>query len=107
MSVPISRIYAVALCEAADAKDKAEPYAALLDAVAGAVAADERIAVVLESPRVPKPVKSRILADALAGAAPPEFVRLLQARGRRGRQGPFGPVAHEYQRPPYLPLNPA
>jgi F-type H+-transporting ATPase subunit delta len=95
-SITIARNYAEALFQAADAHRKGEAYGALLDAVAGAVTADERIAVALESPRVPKPLKSRILADALAGA-PKEFVRFLQAVVRRGRQGLFGEIAQQYQ----------
>ena len=96
-STTIARNYAEALFQAADARGKAEAYGEILDAVAGAVAADERIAVALESPRVPKPVKSQILADALSGAAPKDFVRFLQAVVRRGRQGLFGEIAQEYQ----------
>lgn len=96
-SVTIARNYAEALFQAGEARGKAEAYGEILDAVAGAVAADERIAVALESPRVPKPVKSQILADALKGAAPQEFVRFLQAVVRRGRQGLFGEIAQAYQ----------
>ncbi len=96
-STTIARNYAEALFQAAEARGKAESYGALMDAVAAAVTGDERIAVALESPRVPKPVKARLLADALAGAAPAEFVRFLQAVVRRGRQGLFGEIAQEYQ----------
>ena len=96
-SSTIARNYAEALFQAADAQGKAEAYGGILDAVAGAVAADERISVALESPRVPKPVKSRILAAALEGAAPKDFVRFLQAVVRRGRQGLFGEIAQQYQ----------
>lgn len=96
-STTIARNYAEALFQAADARGKTEAYGEILDAVAGAVAADARIAVALESPRVPKPVKSQILADALSGAAPKDFVRFLQAVVRRGRQGLFGEIAQEYQ----------
>ena len=65
--------------------------------MAGSIAADPRIAIVLESPRVAKTVKSRLLAEALADRAPREFVRFLQAVVRRGRQGLFGDIAREYQ----------
>jgi F-type H+-transporting ATPase subunit delta len=96
-STTIARNYAEALFQAAEAKGKAEAYGAFMDAVAAAVVGDERIAVALESPRVPKPVKARLLADALADAAPQEFVRFLQAVVRRGRQGLFGEIAQQYQ----------
>jgi F-type H+-transporting ATPase subunit delta len=93
----IARNYAEALLEAGEASSHVERYGQLMDAVAGAVAADERIAAVLESPRVAKGVKSRLLAEALEGAAAPEFVRFLQAVVRRGRQGLLGEIAQEYE----------
>lgn len=94
----IARNYAEALLAAATAKGarQVEEYGVLIDAVAGAVQADERIAVVLESPRVAKPVKAKLLADALEDHAPAEFVRFLQAVVRRGRQGLFADIAQEY-----------
>ncbi len=98
-SATIARNYAEALFLAAEADGGAAPehYGALLDAVAGAVQADERIAVALELPRVAKAVKARLLADALGGVAPAPVVRFLQAVVRRGRQGLLGEIAREYQ----------
>ena len=90
-SVTVARNYAEALF-AAGAK-----FGDVLDAVAGAISADARIAVVLESPRVSKAAKSQILEKALKGEAPKEFVRFLQAVVRRGRQGLLGEIAQEYQ----------
>jgi F-type H+-transporting ATPase subunit delta len=95
-SVTVARNYAEALFAAGEAKGQAQAFGELIDAVAGAVAADERIAVVLESPRVSKGAKARILERALKGEAAPEFVRFLQAVVRRGRQGLFGEIAQEY-----------
>src|SRR6266480_4961365 len=69
----------------------------LMEAVAGAVQADERISVALESPRVSKAVKAALLERALEEVAPPEFVRFLQAVVRRGRQGLLGEIAQQYQ----------
>lgn len=96
----IARNYAEALIAVAEGLGKAqvERFGQLLDAVAGAVQADERIAVTLESPRVPKAVKAGLLADALSDVAPPEFVRFLQAVVRRGRQGLLQEMSNEYQR---------
>src|SRR5256885_1254307 len=74
-----------------------ERYGQLMEAVAGAVQADERIAVALESPRVSKAVKAALLERALEEVAPPEFVRFLQAVVRRGRQGLLGEIAQQYQ----------
>lgn len=90
-SVTVARNYAEALFAAG------EKYGDLLDAVAGAIGADERIRVTLESPRVSKAAKGQILARALEGEAPAEFVRFLQAVVRRGRQGLLAEIAQEYQ----------
>ena len=104
-SVTIARNYAEALFAAAESKGQVEQFGELIDAVAGAVAADDRIAMALESPRVAKGVKARILERALKGEAPPEFVRFLQAVVRRGRQGLFAEIAQEYQGLVDLKLN--
>jgi len=106
-SVTIARNYAEALFAAAEAMGgrHVEQFGDLIDAVAGAVAADEHIAIVLESPRVAKGVKAQILERALKAEAPVEFVRFLQAVVRRGRQGLFGEIAQEYQGLVDLKLN--
>ena len=90
-NVTVARNYAQALFAAGDG------FGELLDAVAGAIQADERIATALESPRVSKTAKSEILERALAREAPREFVRFLQAVVRRGRQGLLAEIAQEYQ----------
>ena len=104
-SITIARNYAAALFAAAQAKDDVERFGAFMDGVAGAVQADERIALALESPRVAKRVKTQLLADALQDVAPPEFVRFLQAVVRRGRQGLLGEISQEYQRMMDVTLN--
>ena len=101
----VAKNYAEALLAAAEVKRQVEPFGQLMDAVAGAVAADERIGVALESPRVSKAVKAGLLQDALGDIAPPEFVRFLQAVVRRGRQGLFGDIAQAYQGLVDLKLN--
>ena len=95
----IARNYAEALFRAGEAHERAtvQRYGTLLDEVAGAVGADERISVALDSPRVAKSTKASLLAQALRGAAPPEFIRFLQAVVYRGRQGLLAEIAHEYQ----------
>jgi F-type H+-transporting ATPase subunit delta len=97
-SITIARNYAEALFEAADDAGKTERYGEFIDAVAGAVASDPRIAVALDSPRVAKAEKGAILRRALDGLVPDEFVRFLEAVVRRGRQGLLGEIAVEYQR---------
>jgi F-type H+-transporting ATPase subunit delta len=89
-SVTVARNYAEALFSVSNS------FGELIDAVAGAVAADTRIAAVLASPRVSKGAKGRILERALKGEAPVEFVRFLQAVVRRGRQGLFEEIAQQY-----------
>jgi F-type H+-transporting ATPase subunit delta len=98
-STTVARNYAEALFLAAEAAGEGdvERYGQLLDAVAGAVQADERVAVALESPRVAKATKAAVLERALGDVAPPEFVRFLQAVVRRGRQGLFAEMSQEYQ----------
>jgi len=97
-SATVARNYAQALFLAGDARGlpEVERYGRLMEAVAGAVAADERIAVALESPRVSKATKAALLERALGNLADPEFVRFLQAVVRRGRQGLVGEIAQQY-----------
>jgi len=90
-SVTIARNYAEALFAAGD------KFGEVLDAVAGAIRADERIAITLDSPRVSKSAKAKLLERALKDEVPPEFVRFLQAVVRRGRQGLLTEIAQEYQ----------
>ena len=92
----IARNYAEALFEAGERSGKTEQFADLIDAVAGAVSADEHIRIVLESPRVAKDKKQDLLARALAGRAPDTFIKFLAAVIRRGRQGLFAAIAVEY-----------
>jgi len=97
-SATIARNYAEALFSAGTAKKDAERFGAFMDAVAGAVSADERISNALESPRVSKGKKGQLLADALGDVAPDEFVRFLQAVVKRGRQGLLTEISSEYQK---------
>jgi len=90
-SITVARNYAEALFAAGD------QFGEVLDAVAGAIQSDERIGTALESPRVSKAAKAKILERGLKGQAPKEFVRFLQAVVRRGRQGLFAEIAQEYQ----------
>jgi F-type H+-transporting ATPase subunit delta len=92
----IARNYAEALFELGEKSDQVENFAHLMEVMAGVVEADDRIRVVLESPRVPKDQKRELLANALEGRAPQEFVRFLGAIVKRGRQGIIGAIAKEY-----------
>lgn len=92
----IARNYAEALLELAEREGEIETYGELIEAIAGAVEADERIRVALESPRVPRRVKQEVLERALAGRAPDRFVRFLGAVLKRGRQGLLPEISREY-----------
>ncbi len=93
----IARNYAEALFMAGEHSGQTEGFAVLLEALAGAIAADERIQIALDSPRVPKRKKSVVLRRALEAHAPETFLRFLDAVVRRGRQGMFQTIAREYQ----------
>jgi F-type H+-transporting ATPase subunit delta len=97
-STTIARNYAEALFLAAEAAGGAavERYGRFLEAVAGAVQADERIAIALDSPRVSKGAKANLLRRALGRLAPAPFVRFLEAVVRRGRQGLIAEIAQQY-----------
>lgn len=97
-SATIARNYAEALFAAGEGKKDVERFGAFMDAVAGAVTVDERIGIALESPRVSKRVKAKLLQDALDGVAPAEFVRFLTAVVKRGRQGLLAEISQEYQK---------
>lgn len=92
----IAKNYAEALFDAGERAGETTHYADLIEAVAGAVAADQRVALVLESPRVSKDQKHALLAKALSGRAPETFVRFLAAVVKRGRQGLIGVIAKEF-----------
>jgi F-type H+-transporting ATPase subunit delta len=98
-STTIARNYAEALFLAGEGQggSAVELYGRLMDAVAGALQADPRIAVALDSPRVAKATKAALLERALGAVTPPEFVRFLQAVVRRGRQGLVAEIAQQYQ----------
>src|SRR3989304_4523565 len=101
----IARNYAQALFDAGERSGETERFAALLEAVAGAIEADERIRLALDSPRVPKTLKQRVLHQALSGRAPETFIRFLGAVVKRGRQGVVGALNPEDHAPLGLERN--
>ena len=92
----IARNYAEALFAAGERTGDTLRFAELLEAVAGAVAADDRIRLSLESPRVPKTRKLDILEKALAGRAPGPFIRFMVGVVKRGRQGLLSAISTQY-----------
>ena len=93
----VARNYAEALRDLAQRQDAVVAFGVLLDAVAGAVATEPRLAAVLESPRVPKRRKKQLLREALVGHAPKVFVGFLEAVVQRGRQGLLAGISAEYE----------
>lgn len=94
--VTIARNYAEALFALAEKSGRTEEYAGLIDAVASGIAAAPSVQAVLMSPKVTKAQKSALLAEALKGSAPKEFVQFLQSVIRRGRQNLFDLMSSEY-----------
>lgn len=94
---PVARNYAEALLALGERHDAVVRYGGLLEAVAGAVATEPRLAAVLESPRVPKARKKLILRTALGALAPEPFVRFLESVVQRGRQGILSAMSVEYE----------
>ena len=92
----IARNYAQALFEAGERSNETERFAMLMEAVAGAIEADVRIRVAMDSPRVPKALKQRLLHQALVRRAPETFIRFLGAVVKRGRQGIISAINREY-----------
>lgn len=93
----VARNYAEALLALGQRHDAVARYGELLDAVAGAVATEPRLAAVLQSPRVPKARKKQLLRTALAAFAPDPFVRFLDSVVQRGRQGILSEMSAEYE----------
>lgn len=92
----IARNYAEALFELGERSGETEVFGHLIEAIAGAMEADERIRVALESPRVPRAVKEETLKRALSGRAPDRFIRFLGAVLKRGRQRLLPEINREY-----------
>lgn len=94
----IARNYAEALFQAGERSGDSARHAELLEALAGAIEADERIRVALESPEVPKHVKAGVLRRALTGRASEPFLRFLEAVVKRGRQVILPAISRQYQK---------
>lgn len=92
----IARNYAEALFTAGERSGDSSRFADLIEGVGGAMEADERIRLTLESPRFPKPVKQALLTKALTGKAPPAFIAFLGAVIKRNRQSLLPTIAREY-----------
>ncbi len=92
----IARNYAQALFEVSERLGKTERIADLMEALAGAIVEEQLVAVVLESPRVPKATKQLIFRRALERRAPEQFIRFLEAVIKRGRQSIIPTITEQY-----------
>ena len=92
----IARNYAEALFASGERTGSTDLYANLLEAVAGAIEANDTVRDFLESPRVPKAKKEEVLSRALKQHAPEQFLKFLGAVVKRGRQGMFPAISKEY-----------
>jgi F-type H+-transporting ATPase subunit delta len=93
----VARNYAEALLAMAQRHDVVERCGALIDGVAGVLAAEPKLQGILMSPRISKAVKQRLIEQALKDVAPAPFVRFLQGIVQRGRQGMIAGIAAEYE----------
>ena len=94
-SESIARNYAEALFALGEKSGRSNQYADLLDALAAAIAGSPRVQATLASPKVPKPVKTKILTGAL-GSAPAEFLHFVAAVVKRGRQALLGEISQAF-----------
>lgn len=92
----IAKNYAEALLALGERSGDTDRFADLMAALATAMRTDRTIRVAIESPRVPKSVKQRLLEQALAAYAPPPFFRFLGAVIKRSRQELLPVISDEY-----------
>src|SRR5512134_3492526 len=92
----IARNYSEALLALARKAKDTEGWGALVSALGDAVAGDLTFRNFLDAPQVSAGQKNEILAKALAGKAPPTFVRFVQKLVTNRRQMLLPVVAVEY-----------
>jgi F-type H+-transporting ATPase subunit delta len=94
--ITIARNYAETLVELARRAGDLDGWGAMIDEVASAIAADQRLVRFLETPRVSARVKNEVIGKAFADRLPRLFVRFLQAVVTQRRQHLIGEIAFEY-----------
>ncbi len=92
----IARNYAEALFELGEQLGESERFADLMTGLAAAIQTDPRVKVAIESPRVSRTVKMKILERALADYAPRHFMLFLAAVLKRSRQELLPAITDEY-----------
>jgi F-type H+-transporting ATPase subunit delta len=94
--ITIARSYAETLVELARRAGDLDGWGAMIDEVANAIAADQRLVRFLETPRVSAREKNEVIGKAFADRLPRLFVRFLQAVVTQRRQHLIGKIAFEY-----------
>ena len=94
--ITIARSYAETLVELAQRAGDLDGWGAMIDEVANAIAADQRLGRFLETPRVSAREKNEVIGKAFADRLPRLFVRFLQAVITQRRQHLIGEIAFEY-----------
>ena len=94
--ITIARSYAETLVELARRAGDLDGWGAMIDEVANAIAADQRLVRFLETPRVSAREKNEVIGKAFADRLPRLFVRFLQAVVTQRRQHLIGEIAYEY-----------
>ena len=92
----IARNYAEALLELANRAKDLRGWGGLINGVANAMGADQKLRAFLETPRVNAATKTAVLRKALTDRAPAKFVRFVESVVMHRRQMLFPEIAQEY-----------
>lgn len=92
----IAKNYAQALFDLGESRGETARYAQVMAALADVIRTEEHVRVVLESPRVTKEQKGRILERALKRLAPAGLTRFLAAVLKRNRQALLPVIADQF-----------
>ena len=92
----IARNYAEALLELAKRGKDLRGWGTLIQSIADAIQADQKLRAFLETPRVDAGKKNEVMRKALADRAPSKFVRFVESVVSHRRQMLIPEIAQEY-----------
>ena len=92
----IARNYAEALLVLATREKDLRGWGGLINGIADAMRADQKLRAFLETPRVAAATKNKVLRQALAKRAPAKFVRFVESVVMHRRQMLLPEIAQEY-----------
>lgn len=92
----IAHNYAEALLELARRAKDLRGWGGLINGIADAMGADQKLRAFLETPRVDAATKNKVLRKALADRAPSKFVRFVESVVMHRRQMLLPVIAQEY-----------